>query len=146
MSGPTGLIFAMKSRYTNQGGTEAFMTEADTDFAAEDAAGDMQNINHTGGDVLSDMSAHVTVGGMSTAQAEALGDATANSFAEMAFSIDKVTVTAKSRALKAEYTMELAQDLKAVHGLDAETELANILSSEILAEINREVVRTIYSS
>ena len=146
MSGPTGLIFAMKSRYTNQGGAEAFMSEADTDFAAEDAAGDMQNLDHTGGDVLSDMSAHITVGGMSTAQAEALGDAAANSFAEMAFSIDKVTVTAKSRALKAEYSMELAQDLKAIHGLDAETELANILSSEILAEINREVVRTIYSS
>ena len=146
MSGPTGLIFAMKSRYTNQSGTEAFMTEADTDFSAEDAAGDLQNIDHTGSDVLSDMSAHITVGGMSTAQAEALGDATANSFAEMAFSIDKVTVTAKSRALKAEYSMELAQDLKAIHGLDAETELANILSSEILAEINREVVRTIYSS
>jgi len=146
MSGPTGLIFAMKSKYTNQGGTEAFMSEADTDFSAEDAAGDLQNIDHTGSDVLSDMSAHITVGGMTTAQAEALGDATANSFAEMAFSIDKVTVTAKSRALKAEYSMELAQDLKAVHGLDAETELANILSSEILAEINREVVRTIYSS
>ena len=146
MSGPTGLIFAMKSKYTNQGGTEAFMSEADTDFSAEDAAGDLQNIDHTGSDVLSDMSAHITVGGMTTAQAEALGDATANSFAEMAFSIDKVTVTAKSRALKAEYSMELAQDLKAIHGLDAETELANILSSEILAEINREVVRTIYSS
>ena len=146
MSGPTGLIFAMKSRYTNQSGAEAFTSEADTDFSAEDAAGDLQNIDHTGSDVLSDMSAHITVGGMTTAQAEALGDATANSFAEMAFSIDKVTVTAKSRALKAEYSMELAQDLKAIHGLDAETELANILSSEILAEINREVVRTIYSS
>ena len=77
------------------------------------------------------------------AAAEALGDAS-NAFAEMAFSIEKSTVTAKSRALKAEYTMELAQDLKAIHGLDAETELANILSAEILAEINREVVRTIY--
>jgi len=146
MSGPTGLIFAMKSRYTSQSGTEAFTSEADTDFAAEDAAGDLQNIDHTGSDVLSDMSSHITVGGMTTAQAEALGDATSNAFAEMAFSIDKVTVTAKSRALKAEYSMELAQDLKAIHGLDAETELANILSSEILAEINREVVRTIYSS
>ena len=146
MSGPTGLIFAMKSRYTNQTGTEAFTSEADTDFSSNDAAGDLQSDDHTGADVLSDMSAHVTGGGMTTAQAEALGDATANSFAEMAFSIDKVTVTAKSRALKAEYSMELAQDLKAIHGLDAETELANILSSEILAEINREVVRTIYSS
>ena len=84
--------------------------------------------------------------GMTTTAAEALGDSAANSFAEMAFSIEKATVTAKSRALKAEYTMELAQDLKAIHGLDAETELANILSSEILAEINREVVRTIYKN
>jgi len=146
MSGPTGLIFAMKSRYTNQSGTEAFMTEADTDFSADNVGSTLQG-NHTGSDVLSDMSAHITVSGMTTAQAEALGDGTSNNnFAEMAFSIDKVTVTAVSRALKAEYTMELAQDLKAIHGLDAETELANILSSEILAEINREVVRTIYSS
>ncbi len=81
---------------------------------------------------------------MTTATAEALGDSSNNAFAEMAFSIEKTTVTARSRALKAEYTMELAQDLKAIHGLDAETELANILSAEILAEINREVVRTIY--
>ena len=87
---------------------------------------------------------YTTSSGMTTAGAEALGDASTNAFAQMAFSIDKVTVTARSRALKAEYTMELAQDLKAIHGLDAETELANILSSEILAEINREVVRTIY--
>ena len=146
MSGPTGLIFAMKSRYTNQSGTEAFMTQADTDFSAEDAAGDLQGVDHTGDDVLNDMSAVVTATGMTTAQAEALGDAAGNAFAEMAFSIDKVTLTALSRALKAEYTMELAQDLKAIHGLDAETELANILSSEILAEINREVVRTIYTT
>ena len=146
MSGPTGLIFAMKSRYTNQSRTEAFMTQADTDFSAEDAAGDLQGVDHTGDDVLNDMSAVVTATGMTTAQAEALGDAAGNAFAEMAFSIDKVTVTAVSRALKAEYTMELAQDLKAIHGLDAETELANILSSEILAEINREVVRTIYTT
>jgi len=146
MSGPTGLIFAMKSRYTNQSGTEAFMTEADTDFSADNVGSTLQG-NHTGSDVLSDMSAHITVSGMTTAQAEALGDGTSNNnFAEMAFSIDKVTVTAVSRALKAEYTMELAQDLKAIHGLDAETELANILSSEILAEINREVVRTIYTT
>ena len=146
MSGPTGLIFAMKSRYTNQTGTEAFVNQPDTDFSAEDAAGDLQNINHTGDNVLNDMSSVVTVTGLTTAQGETLGDATSNAFAEMAFSIDKVTVTAVSRALKAEYTMELAQDLKAVHGLDAETELANILSSEILAEINREVVRTIYTT
>jgi len=146
MSGPTGLIFAMKSRYTDQTGTEAFVNQPDTDFSAEDAAGDLQGVDHTGDNVLNDMSAVVTATGMTTAQGEALGDAAANSFAEMAFSIDKVTVTAVSRALKAEYTMELAQDLKAVHGLDAETELANILSTEILAEINREVVRTIYTT
>jgi hypothetical protein len=146
MSGPTGLIFAMKSRYTNQAGTEAFMSGADTDFAADDAASDMRspNVDHASEDVLNSESGYTTQTGMSTAEAEALGDAAGNAFAEMAFSIDKVTVTAVSRALKAEYTMELAQDLKAVHGLDAETELANILSSEILAEINREVVRTIY--
>ena len=146
MSGPTGLIFAMKSRYTNSTGTEAFTSQADTDFSAEDAAGDLQGVDHTGDNVLNDMSAVVTATGLTTAQGETLGDAAANSFAEMAFSIDKVTVTAVSRALKAEYSMELAQDLKAVHGLDAETELANILSTEILAEINREVVRTIYTT
>src|SRR6056300_1175421 len=119
MTGPTGLIFAMRSRYTSQGGAEAFYNEADSDFSGT---------------------------GMSTDVAEALGDSAGNAFAEMAFSIEKQTVTAKSRALKAEYTMELAQDLKAIHGLDAETELANILSAEILAEINREVVRTIYTT
>ncbi len=96
----------------------------------------------TGGDSYGSQ----TGGGMTTAEAEALGDASANSFAEMAFSIERSTVTATSRALKAEYTMELAQDLKAIHGLDAETELSNILSAEILAEINREVIRTIYKS
>ena len=147
MSGPTGLIFAMKSRYTNQSGTEAFMSQANTNFASENAAGTTSGVDaHAGDDVLDDMSSVTTGAGMTTAQGEALGDATTNAFAEMAFSIDKVTVTAKSRALKAEYTMELAQDLKAIHGLDAETELANILSSEILAEINREVVRTIYTT
>ena len=138
MSGPTGLIFAMKSRYSTQGGTEALVDEADTDFAGTGT--------HATSDVLDDMSGYTTGTGMATATAEALGDTTTNAFAEMAFSIDKVTVTATSRALKAEYTMELAQDLKAVHGLDAETELANILSSEILAEINREVIRTIYTT
>ena len=140
MTGPTGLIFAMKARYVSQAGTEALFNEADTDVSG---AG-----THTGTDVLKVMSAanYAAGTGMSTAAAEALGDSSANAFAEMAFSIDKVTVTAVSRALKAEYTMELAQDLKAVHGLDAETELANILSSEILAEINREVVRTIYTT
>ena len=141
MTGPTGLIFAMKARYTSQSGTEALFNEADTAFAGTGT--------NSGTDVLSAISAanYVTGTGMATATAEALGNSTAGTqFAQMAFSIEKATVTAKSRALKAEYTMELAQDLKAIHGLDAETELANILSSEILAEINREVIRTIYSN
>ena len=150
MSGPTGLIFAMKSRFGSQAGAEALFNEADSDFSARDAAGDTGSPDAQSGTnpaTLNDSPSagtYTTGSGMSTAQAETLGDGS-DEFAEMAFSIDKVTVTAKSRALKAEYTMELAQDLKAIHGLDAETELANILSSEILAEINREVVRTIYS-
>ena len=140
MTGPTGLIFAMRSRYSSAAGTEALFNEADTPFSG---TGSQSGTNPS---VLNDTPAGTyTKGtGMTTAAAEALGDSTGNSFAEMAFSIEKATVTAKSRALKAEYTMELAQDLKAIHGLDAETELANILSAEILAEINREVVRTIY--
>ena len=159
MTGPTGLIFAMKSRFTTQGGTEALFNEPDAGFSNDDNAGDLTSTAMTGTNpaVLNDSSAGTyltgghdynsqTGGGMTTAQAEALGDADANSFAQMAFSIEKSTVTATSRALKAEYTMELAQDLKAIHGLDAETELSNILSSEILAEINREVVRTVYKS
>ena len=154
MTGPTGLIFAMRSRYTSQTGNEALFDEADTDFSSRNAAGDSSGTatptDHGGTNpgVLNDASAgssdYSRGQGMATATAEALGDAAGNQFAEMAFSIEKSTVTAKSRALKAEYTMELAQDLKAIHGLDAETELANILSAEILAEINREVVRTIY--
>jgi hypothetical protein len=155
MTGPTGLIFAMRSKYVSQTGTEALFNEANTLFSGQNAAGgltgiglnpaDVGNTNPVSGDAISTNTAFGVGTGMSTAQAEALGDGTAgNHFAEMAFAIDKVTVTAKSRALKAEYTMELAQDLKAVHGLDAETELANILSTEILAEINREVIRTIY--
>ena len=141
MTGPTGLIFAMRSRYSSQTGTEAFYNEADNDFSG--GATQMQGTNPA---VLNDAAPGTYVSGvaMQTSAAEALGDSASNSFAEMAFSIEKQTVTARSRALKAEYTMELAQDLKAIHGLDAETELANILSSEILAEINREVVRTIY--
>jgi hypothetical protein len=140
MTGPTGLIFAMKARYTAQNGTEALFNEAETKFSGTGT--------NVGSNVLKNLSAanFQTGTAMTTAAAEALGDSAANSFAEMAFSIEKATVTAKSRALKAEYTMELAQDLKAIHGLDAETELANILSSEILAEINREVVRTIYKN
>ncbi len=150
MTGPTGLIFAMKSRYGSQAGAEALFDEADTDFGARDAAGGSGSPDAQAGTnpaILNDSPSagtYTTGSGFTTTQAETLGDGT-DEFAEMAFSIDKVTVTAKSRALKAEYTMELAQDLKAIHGLDAETELANILSSEILAEINREVVRTIYS-
>src|SRR6056300_907096 len=155
MTGPTGLIFAMRSRYTSQTGNEALFDEADTDFSSRNAAGDSSSDagavgateqRGTNPAVLNDsVPTDFTRGqGMTTATAEALGDASGNAFAEMAFSIEKSTVTARSRALKAEYTMELAQDLKAIHGLDAETELANILSAEILAEINREVVRTIY--
>ena len=159
MTGPTGLIFAMKSRFSTSGGTEALFNEPDVGFSNDDAAGDLNSTSMTGSNpaVLNNSSpgnyttggadyGSTTGGGMTTAEGEALGDAAANSFAEMAFSIEKSTVTAKSRALKAEYTMELAQDLKAIHGLDAETELSNILSSEILAEINREVIRTIYIS
>jgi hypothetical protein len=138
MTGPTGLIFAMRSKYNAMSGntsTEAFYNEADTDFSGTGT--------HAGG-LNGDVSG-VTYGtGMTTAAAEALGAQGGTAFNEMAFSIEKVTVSANTRALKAEYTTELAQDLKAVHGLDAETELANILQSEILAEINREVVRTIY--
>ena len=150
MTGPTGLIFAMKSRFGSQAGAEALFNEADSDFSSRDAASDTGSTSVQAGtnpSVLNDSPAgtYTTGDGMSTAQAETLGDGS-DEFAEMAFSIDKVTVTAKSRALKAEYTMELAQDLKAIHGLDAETELANILSAEILAEINREVVRTIYTN
>ena len=154
MTGPTGLIFAMRSRYDSQSGTEALFDEADTDFSGRNKAGSAvdgySTAAHSGTnpEVLNDSPAgtYTTGTAMTTAAAEALGDGSGNSFAEMAFSIEKSTVTAKSRALKAEYTMELAQDLKAIHGLDAETELANILSAEILAEINREVVRTIYTN
>ena len=154
MTGPTGLIFAMKSRFASQSGTEALFNEADTDFSSRNATGSSgsgfpTSTIHSGTNpaVLNDSSPgkYNTGKGMTTAYGEAIGDASGNAFAEMAFSIEKTTVTARSRALKAEYTMELAQDLKAIHGLDAETELANILSAEILAEINREVVRTIYS-
>ena len=143
MTGPTGLIFAMRSLYEGQSGSEAFYNEANTGHAG---LGTAQTDLAVGDAVANTFVANgAGVAGMSTALAEALGDGS-NTFQEMAFSIEKVTVTAKTRALKAEYSIELAQDLKAVHGLDAETELANILSSEILAEINREVVRTIYST
>lgn len=166
MNGPTGLIFAMRTRYDNQSGTEAFFNEPDSAFSAQNSAASLTQGDYTGG---SDDGISVGFGttaqtgtnpsilnggagrdfntgqGFSTQALEALGDnASTNDFREMAFSIEKVSVTAKSRALKAEYSLELAQDLKAIHGLDAEAELANILSTEILAEINREIIRTIY--
>jgi hypothetical protein len=146
MTGPTGLIFAMRSAYTAQNvasgaGSEAFYNEANTAFAGQGT----QAALAVGGAQANTFVGNAAPGvGIPTGVAEGLGDGVNPNFGEMAFSIEKVTVTAKTRALKAEYSMELAQDLKAVHGLDAETELANILSSEILAEINREVVRTIY--
>ena len=146
MTGPTGLIFAMRTKYSSQGGTEAFYNEANTAFSGANGAIVASSMTIAGNttDYLFTGNAAPT-GAMTTGSAEALGDGAAgNTFQEMAFSIEKVTVTARTRALKAEYSMELAQDLKAVHGLDAETELANILSAEILAEINREVIRTIY--
>jgi len=146
MTGPTGLIFAMRTKYASQGGTEAFYNEANTAFSGANGAIVASSMSIAGNttDYLFVGNAAPT-GAMTTGSAEALGDGAAgNTFQEMAFSIEKVTVTARTRALKAEYSMELAQDLKAVHGLDAETELANILSAEILAEINREVIRTIY--
>ena len=146
MTGPTGLIFAMRTKYAGQSGTEAFYNEANTNFTGANGvvtAGSMTISGNTTDYLFTGNAAPGSA--MTTGSAEALGDgAVGNTFQEMAFSIEKVTVTAKTRALKAEYSMELAQDLKAVHGLDAETELANILSSEILAEINREVIRTIY--
>ena len=160
MTGPTGLIFAMRSKYNDQangnGGAngvqanETFYNEVNTAFSSVVSGADTFGQKFTGtipGDTgttrLTTVANYNTGSGMSTATAEALGVDTSSDFNQMAFSIEKVTVTAKSRALKAEYTMELAQDLKAIHGLDAETELSNILSAEILAEINREVVRTI---
>jgi hypothetical protein len=156
MTGPTGLIFAMRARYATQQGTEAFYNEANTMFSGQGSANGVFNnygflgttASDTANSAVSNEAANsFTTGiGLQTAVAENLGADGANSFQQMAFSIEKVTVTAQSRALKAEYSLELAQDLKAIHGLDAETELSNILSTEILAEINREVIRTIYLS
>ena len=136
MTQPTGLIFAMKSRYATQNGTEALFNEADTDFSGTGT--------HSGS--TWNPGSNTTGTPMSTAAAEALGTSGGGAFGEMAFSIEKTSVTAKTRALKAEYSIELAQDLKSVHGLDAEGELSNILSTEILSEINREVVRTVYAT
>jgi len=150
MTGPTGLIFAMRSSLASQDGAEALVDESFPDTSNQNAAGTIGGgdigTTETNPAVLNDSPAgtYTSATGMTRAQSEALGDSGTNAFAEMAFSIEKSTVTAVSRALKAEYTMELAQDLKAIHGLDAETELSNILSTEILAEINREVVRSLY--
>jgi len=162
MNGPTGLIFAMRSKYNTQNGTEALFNEANTAFSGQDSGFNLNNgtniavglgttaqsgsnpglLNPEG----SQTATTYNVGqGMRTDEAENLGSGSGDYFNEMAFSIEKVTVTARSRALKAEYSLELAQDLKAIHGLNAEAELANILSTEILAEINREVIRTIYN-
>jgi hypothetical protein len=164
MSGPTGLIFAMRSRRDSQTGDETFYDEVDSAFSAQNNSRNLTGgftnsavgmgtttqagsnpgvLNPTGS---ADQTAYNVGQGMTTAESEALGDGANNAFNQMAFSIEKVTVTAKSRALKAEYSLELAQDLKAIHGLNAEAELANILSTEILAEINREVIRTIYKT
>jgi hypothetical protein len=143
MTGPTGLIFAMKSRYSTQGGTEALFAESDTGFsgAANGSTTDSNDPFAGDTDTPTDVDDYTPGSGNSLATAEAQGTASSPAIPEMAFSIDKTTVTAKSRALKAEYTTELAQDLKAIHGLSAETELANILSTEILAEMNREIIR-----
>jgi hypothetical protein len=166
MNGPTGLIFAMRSKYNNQSGTEAFFNEADSAFSGQNntarnlTAGFVQGAVGLGTTqqqgtnpglldgtfpATGDATTYNVGEGMTTGNSEDLGNGATNQFNEMAFSIEKVTVTAKSRALKAEYSLELAQDLKAIHGLNAEAELANILSTEILAEINREVIRTIYN-
>ena len=146
MTGPTGLIFAMRSTYASQnvtaGATEAFYNEANTGFTGDKLT--QTAISLAANTALGNQNVFAST--MATGSAMATSVAEDLTFNEMAFSIEKVSVTAKSRALKAEYSMELAQDLKAVHGLDAETELANILSTEILAEINREVIRTIYTS
>jgi hypothetical protein len=166
MNGPTGLIFAMRSKYNNQSGTESFYNEVDSAFSGQNntarnlTAGFVQGAVGLGTTqqqgtnpglldgtfpATGDATTYNVGEGMTTGNSEDLGNGGTNQFNEMAFSIEKVTVTAKSRALKAEYSLELAQDLKAIHGLNAEAELANILSTEILAEINREVIRTIYN-
>ena len=152
MTGPTGLIFAMRAKYSAQSGGEAFFNEANTVFSGTNSAANPYGFQgttatDTGTNPIASLSANsYTTGiGLPTATAEFLGSDGNTAFQQMAFTIEKVTVTAQSRALKAEYSLELAQDLKAIHGLDAETELSNILSTEILAEINREVIRTIYT-
>jgi len=151
MTGPTGLVFALRVRYTNQSGSETFYNEVNTAFSSITSGANTLGQKQVGtlpGNTTSTANLAANglynfAGAMPTAQAEALGTDSNSAFAEMAFSIEKVTVTAQSRALRATYTMELAQDLKAIHGLDAESELSNMLTAEILAEINREVIRTI---
>lgn len=168
MTGPTGLIFAMKSRYrtTKSGvtaGDEALFNEANINYSgdsstigqttgpsglsglADDSSYPSRSIDSSIDDSRSVADPLANLDLYTTAEAEALGNAGGQQFAEMGFTLEKATVTAGSRALKSEYTMELAQDLRAIHGLDAETELANILTTEILAEINREVIRTVNS-
>ena len=152
MNGPTGLIFAMRSHYTNQTGNEAFFNEPDAQFSGTDGGTPPTATTENNPALINDATGGGTTEGnydlasskFSTSEMEALGDGTNTAFMEMAFSIDRIAVEAKGRALRADYSVELAQDLKAIHGLDAESELANILSTEILAEINREVVRTVY--
>jgi len=153
MSGPTGLIFAMRSKYTAQNGNEAFFNEPDAQFSGTDGATPPTATTEKNPGLINDATGGGATEGnydlasskFSTSEMEALGDGNASTaFMEMAFSIDRIAVEAKGRALRADYSVELAQDLKAIHGLDAESELANILSTEILAEINREVVRTVY--
>jgi len=152
MTGPTGLIFAMRSRYTAQNGNEAFFDEPDAQFSGTDGATPPTATTEKNPALINDATGGGTTATnydlasskFTTSEQEALGDAAGTAFMEMAFSIDKIAVEAKGRALRADYSVELAQDLKAIHGLDAESELANILSTEILAEINREVVRTVY--
>lgn len=137
---PTGLIFAMKSKYGTQGGDEALFNEANTEWSGKDGAGTQAPYDFSAG------ATNVIGRGMSTAEGEALGTANNPAFNQMAFTIDKIAVEAKTRKLKAEYSLELAQDMKAIHGIDAEAELSNILSTEILTDINREIIRTIYQT
>ena len=162
MSGPTGLIFAMKSHYNTRAGAEALYNEPDTNFSGNTQGPGAYNdpvsplgdggstdanpglLNDATGGGTTAANYERQAGNIARETAEVLGSGS-TLFNEMDFSIEKTAVTAKTRALRAEYTLELAQDLKAIHGLDAEQELANLLSSEILAEINREVVRTVYT-
>ena len=152
MNGPTGLIFAMRSRYVNQSGNEAFFDEPDAQFSGTQGGTPPTATSEKNPGLINDASGGGTTEGnydlasskFTSSELESLGEGTSTAFMEMAFSIDRIAVEAKGRALRADYSVELAQDLKAIHGLDAESELANILSTEILAEINREVVRTVY--